>query len=219
MLASVGGEFQREIVDSGRLAAFLFFVALLATFGFIRTSTWMIRKQVSWWPGNIDTGGVHVHHMVFGIVLLLLCGFLNFALDPKAPWVEVLALLFGIGAGLTLDEFALWVELKDVYWEQEGRKSIDAMIIAGCTAGALVVGFSSWIKLGDEVTGEVFAVVGGFGALGVLVAIVNIVRGRYGWAALSILFWPAGLVGAARPARESSLWARFLRRHKQVSTP
>ena len=53
VLATVGSEFHREIVHSGRLSAFVFFIFLLGTFGFIRLSTWMIRKQVSWWPGNV----------------------------------------------------------------------------------------------------------------------------------------------------------------------
>ena len=131
-IASVGSEFQREIVDSGRLAAFLFFVALLGTFGFIRTSTWMIRKQVSWWPGNVSVGGTHVHHLVWGICAMMIFGYIGVVHQPDSPWREIVTVFFAIGMGLTLDEFALWVELKDVYWEKDGRKSIDAMIIAGC---------------------------------------------------------------------------------------
>ena len=76
-IASVSSEFQREIVDSGRLAAFLFFVALLGTFGFIRTSTHMIRAQVSWWPGNVSVGGTHVHHLVWGIFALMIFGYVG----------------------------------------------------------------------------------------------------------------------------------------------
>jgi hypothetical protein len=214
VLASVGSEFQREIVDSGRLAAFVFFIALLGTFAFIRTSTWMIRKQVSWWPGNVSVGGTHVHHLVWGICAMMIFGYVGIVMQPDSPWREIVTALFAIGMGLALDEFALWVELKDVYWEKEGRKSIDAMIIAGCIAGALVVGFSSWVELGDTVTGTVFAIVGGFGVVGVTVAIVNIAKERYGWAAVSLFFWPAGLVGAVRPARENSLWARVARRRR-----
>jgi hypothetical protein len=51
-------------------------------------------------------------------------GFLEFA--PSSPWLEILSAIFGVGAGLTLDEFALWVDLKDVYWAEEGRASLDA---------------------------------------------------------------------------------------------
>ena len=104
--------------------------SLLLSFGFIRFSTRMIRAEVSWWPGNVTPGGLHIHHLVFGIVLLLLAGFLQFAFQPESPWLEILAALFDIGAGLTLDEFALWLYLEDVYWAEEGRRSVDAVILA-----------------------------------------------------------------------------------------
>ena len=99
---------QREFLESdGQRAGLILLGSLLLSFGFIRLSTRMIRAEVSWWPGNVTPGGLHIHHLVFGIVLLLLSGFINFALDPDSPWIEILAALFGIGAGLTLDEFAL----------------------------------------------------------------------------------------------------------------
>src|SRR3712207_1702245 len=124
-VASIGSEFQREIVDTGRLAAFLFFVALLGTFGFIRTSAHMIRAQVSWWPGNVETkGGTHIHHLVWGILLLMTFGYVGIAVSPDSPWIEITAILFGVGLGLTLDEFALWLNLEDVYWKEKGRQSI-----------------------------------------------------------------------------------------------
>jgi hypothetical protein len=75
---------------------------------------------------------------VWGIVLILLSGFLNFVLAPSSPGSEILAALFGIGAGLTLDEFALWVHLEDVYWSKEGRSSIDAVVVAALLGGLIV---------------------------------------------------------------------------------
>ena len=178
-IASVGSEFQREIVDSGRLASFLFFVALLGTFGFIRTSTWMIRKQVSWWPGNVEVGGTHVHHLVWGICAMMIFGYIGVVHQPDSPWREIVTVFFAIGMGLTLDEFALWVELKDVYWEKDGRKSIDAMIIAGCAAGMLLVGFSAWMTLADKVEDSVFAGVGAFGLVGIAIALVNAAKEKF----------------------------------------
>ena len=141
----------------GARVGFILFAGFVLSFGFIRFSTRMIRKQVSWWPGNIDTGGVHVHHMVFGIVLLLLCGFLNFALDPQAPWVEVLAAGFGIGAGLTLDEFALWLHLEDVYWADRGRQSIEATAIAVAIAAMVLLGVAPFDVQNQEGDVAVFA--------------------------------------------------------------
>jgi lysyl-tRNA synthetase class 2 len=211
-IAGVGSEFQQEIVDTGRLAAFLFFVALLGTFAFIRTSTWMIRKQVSWWPGNVSVGGTHVHHLVWGICAMMIFGYVGIVVQPDSPWREIVTVLFAIGMGLTLDEFALWVELKDVYWEKEGRKSIDAMIVAGCAAGMLLVGFSAWVRLADDVDGAVFAGVGAGGAIGIALGLVCAAKEKFWTALAGLVVWPIGAVGAFRLAKPHSVWAhRFYR--------
>jgi lysyl-tRNA synthetase class 2 len=216
-IGSVGSEFHREIVESGRLAAFLFFVALVGTFGFIRLSTHMIRAQVSWWPGNVSVGGTHVHHLVWGIFALLIFGYIGVAHDPASPWREIVAVLFGIGAGLTLDEFALWLELKDVYWEKDGRKSVDAMIIAAGLSAMALIGFSAYVKLADDVRDGVLAVIGFFGVVGIAIALVNAAKEKFGMAVLGLVFWPASVVSAARLAKPHSLWARvFYRRRKTL---
>jgi hypothetical protein len=175
------------------------------SFGFIRFSTRMIRAQVSWWPGNIDTGGVHVHHMVFGIVLLLLCGFLNFALDPGSPWEEVLAAGFGIGAGLTLDEFALWLHLEDVYWSEEGRQSIEATAIAVAIAAMVLLGVAPFDIQNQQGDIAFFAgvVIGNL----LLVAVV-LLKGKLTTAVLAAFIPLLALVGALRLARPSSPWAK-----------
>jgi hypothetical protein len=99
--------------EPGRDAAFLVLLAFLVSFLFIRTSARMIRAQVSWWPGNVETSsGLHLHHLVWGISLMTIAGFLAFALAPPSdPWYQIAAIAFGIGAALTFDEFALWVHL------------------------------------------------------------------------------------------------------------
>lgn len=206
--ASIGSLFERSIVDTGRLAPFLFFVALLGTFAFIRTSTHMIRAQVSWWPGNVSLGGTHVHHLVWGILAMLVFGYVGVVLQPESPWHEILSVLFAIGAGLTLDEFALWLELRDVYWEKDGRKSVDAMIVAGSLAGMALVGFSAWVEVADDVANEVFAVVGALGAAAIVLALVNAAKQKLGVAVLGLVAWPVGAVGALRLAKPRSLWAR-----------
>ncbi len=209
VLATVGTEFHREIVHSGRLSAFVFFIFLLGTFGFIRTSTWMIKKQVSWWPGNVEVGGTHVHHLVWGICAMMIFGYVGVVQQPGSPWWEIVTAFFAIGMGLALDEFALWLELKDVYWEKDGRKSVDAMIIAGCAAGVLLVGFSSWATLADSVANKVFLAVGAFGLVGIGVAAVNATKQKLWWALASLVFWPVGIVPAFRLAKPHSLWARL----------
>jgi hypothetical protein len=207
-IATVRSEFDREIVDTGQLAAFFFFIALLGTYGFIRTSTHMIKAQVSWWPGNVSVGGTHVHHLVWGIFAMLIFGYIGVVHQPPSPYREIVSVFFGIGAGLTLDEFALWLELKDVYWEKDGRKSVDAMIIVGCIAGLATIGFASWVRLGDSVAIGVFAGVGAIGLVAIVVGLINASKDKYWMAGVSLLFWPAGAVTAARLAKPHSLWAR-----------
>ncbi len=104
---SVSYAFPAGFLDRpGPRAGFVALAAFLASFLFIRTSARPMRSpRVPWWPGSVSTSsGLHLHHLVWGIVLILLAGFLGFAVNPVSPWNEVLATLFGIGAGLTLDE-------------------------------------------------------------------------------------------------------------------
>src|SRR5207302_10171695 len=92
---------------------------------------------------NIDMGGRHIHHMVWGILLLLLVGYLwlvqiGTGLPNSSPWAGRLnSMIYGIAAALTLDEFALWLNLKDVYWQRQGRESYEAM---GLFGGILAIG-------------------------------------------------------------------------------
>src|SRR4051812_47602942 len=144
VMGSVASAYRDGIVDTGRETQFLFFVAFLVSFGFIRTSAHMIRAQVSWWPGNVQVGGTHIHHLVWGILLLLICGYIGVAIHPGDPWREIIAVGFGIGTGLTLDEFALWLNLEDGYWAQEGRRSIDAVIVATALSGNGLGGPRRW---------------------------------------------------------------------------
>src|SRR3954463_311958 len=124
-------------LQPGAGAAVVVLVAFLVSFFAIRTSA-RLTRSVSWWPGGVQTGGVHVHHLVWGICLMLLCGFLAFAVPLASPWWHIVAIGFGVGAGLTLDEFALWVRLEDVYWSEEGRVSLGG-VLGPCAFAALVV--------------------------------------------------------------------------------
>ena len=130
-LAELSIEFENGqfLEGEAQRAGLVLLGAMLLSFGFIRFSTRMIRAEVSWWPGNVTPGGLHIHHLVFGIVAMMVAGFAEFAIQPESPWLEILAALFGIGVGLTLDEFALWLYLEDVYWSEEGRRSVDAVIL------------------------------------------------------------------------------------------
>jgi hypothetical protein len=208
-LASISSLYDRAIVDTGRQPEFLFFVSFLITFGFIRTSAHMIRAQVKWWPGNVEVGGTHIHHLVWGIVTIMITGYVGVTIAPPSPWQEVIAVFFGIGMGLALDEFALWLDLKDVYWSEQGRKSIDAVIIAATITGMILVGFTAWLDVAKDVEDAVFAIVGTFGILAIVVAVVNLLKERFVLAVVGLIILPVGLVIAFRLARPHSPWARL----------
>lgn len=192
-------------LDSPRAPAMLVLVAFLLSFAFIRTSARMIRMRVSWWPGNVETdSGLHIHHLVWGISLLLICGFVSFATDMTTPWVQITAIGFGIGAGLTLDEFALWLRLEDVYWAREGRASLDAIVLATVFAIVVILGVR---PLGlDDPTDKLLAA--GWVLVFVSISAVAFLKGRFvlGIVGLHIPF--VGLYSALRLATPDSPWAR-----------
>lgn len=86
---------------------------------------------------DISMGGRHIHHLVWGILLLLLVGYawllqIGTGQGRGSRWCgRAMSFLYGLGAALTLDEFALWLNLRDVYWDREGRASIDAVLLFG----------------------------------------------------------------------------------------
>jgi hypothetical protein len=109
---------------------FLASIGFLLTFGIVRGITYLIRAGVG--PiHNVTAGGLHIHHLVWGILILILVGYVwLIEQGVGSNWIaSITALAFGVGAALTLDEFALWLNLQDVYWTGTGRESIDAVII------------------------------------------------------------------------------------------
>lgn len=81
----------------------------------------------------------------------MLFGYIGIAVTPGSPWREGVAVMFGVGIGLTLDEFALWLNLEDVYWSGKGRESIDAVIIAATLLTITLLGLGFWIDLLEAV--------------------------------------------------------------------
>src|SRR5436853_5815194 len=73
---------------------------------------------------------------------MMLCGCRGYVSNPVSPWNEILAVLFGVGCGLTMDEFALWIYLRDVYWAKEGRVSFDAVVVATMLGGLILLGLA-----------------------------------------------------------------------------
>jgi hypothetical protein len=144
--------YDRHIQAPGKETHFLILIAFVLSFSFIRGSAHMIKAQVSWWPGNVETKtGTHIHHLVWGILLLLSMGYVGISTDLESPWFELVAIAFGIGMGLTLDEFALWLNLQDVYWADKGRQSIDAVIVTTALLVIALLGLEFWVAVWDAV--------------------------------------------------------------------
>jgi hypothetical protein len=177
--------------------------AYLVTFLATRAITRAIRQGRGRFR-DARIGAVHVHHEVYGIFLLIGAGTAEFTYRPGPPWVDVLAVLFGIGIALTLDEFALWLHLEDVYWSREGRSSVDAALVALIVGALLLVGVNPF---GDDSGGG--AVVAALGVAANLVfAVVAILKGRPVLGVVGVFVPLLALVTALRLGRPTSPWAR-----------
>lgn len=203
--------YRSNIVVTGKEPLLLLLLAFLIAFVLTRLYTRLARLY-GWGSGSVH--GVHLHHMVVGIVMVLVSGLIAVAATPDSPWIELLAIAFGVGAALTLDEFALWIYFRDVYWMEEGRSSIDAMVMGVVLAGLLLVGTSPFgfeqeeHQLGRTVG---FAVI----AFNAVLALVTFLKGRLFLGLISIFLPPVGLVCALRLAKPHSPWARwFYRAHE-----
>jgi len=206
--ASVFTDFwENQLVEHERQHVFLVLVGFIGSFAFIRMSTRLMRSpKVPWWPGSVvSDSGLHIHHLVFGIVAMMIAGTLGFAAAGHSPWAEICALFFGIGMGLTIDEFALWVYLEDVYWAEEGRSSIDATVIAAGAMGLVVIGINPF-DLGDSSEGLPAAIASAL----ILLACVTIcfLKGRRMHGIVGFFLFPFALYGACRIGKPDSGWAR-----------
>jgi hypothetical protein len=124
---------ERQLLSTGS-----FFV----TFATVRTITHAIRAERGPFR-NITPGGRHIHHMTFGIIGLLVVGYmwlLEIGTNEQRRASAITSIAFGSGAALTLDEFALWLNLADDYWTKQGRESIDAVVLFGSLLGMSVTG-------------------------------------------------------------------------------
>jgi hypothetical protein len=146
---TVVAHYRRQIRGTGREARFLIALAFFITFGIVRFITYAIRYH--WLPflhDNVTKSGLHIHHFVYGIVVLLVVGYLAFAFpERQGKRLIALSLLYGIAAALTLDEFAIWLNLRDVYWAKQGRESLDAVAIVAALFLIASTGAPFWSAL------------------------------------------------------------------------
>ena len=220
--------YRDTIQDPGRAGLFWMLIAFVITFGITRLVTRRIRADATKTPaeqeakrrglGDIYIGGVHVHHAVWGILLILVSALLEFGYRPDSPWQEVLGALFGVGAALTLDEFALWFHLQDVYWAKEGRKSIDAVVVAVCLGGAVLLGYRPF-GANDTAAHDGAIAVGVVVALDVVLSVFAALKGKLFTALVGVFVPIFSLVGAIRLAKPNSPWAhwRYRRRPKKTA--
>jgi hypothetical protein len=128
--------FQQGIPDRPRRRLFLAAIGFFVTFTVARSLAYMNYHQIGPFH-DIYIGGRHIHHLVWGILILLGVGFgwlVEVGSGSESSSIlasRVMSVLYGAGAALTLDEFALWLNLEDVYWARQGRESIDAIVLFG----------------------------------------------------------------------------------------
>jgi hypothetical protein len=208
---TAGNWYSREIVAPGKQPLFMLFLGLIIGFLFIRFSVRMIRAEVSWWPRNVTPGGLHIHHVVFGTVFMIVAG-IGLAAPPagRRPRDEIFGALFGVGMALVLDEFALILHLEDVYWSEEGRLSVDSVVLGVAVCGLLLVGAVPFGATRTSVNGA--PVSGWWLAVVVLVnacfALTALAKGKVFTGLLGVLVPPLAVIGAVRLARPGSPWAR-----------
>jgi hypothetical protein len=206
--ASIFSDFWDNLVQHEEQGLFLVLCGFLLSFAFIRTSARLMRSpKVPWWPGSVvSDSGVHLHHLVWGIVAMMIAGALGFLSFGRSPHTEIFAFIFGVGAGLTIDEFALWVHLDDVYWSAEGRSSIDAVVIAAAAMCLVLLGYS---PVAIE-SGSADALIGSVLSLAIVWALVAICffKGRILHGVVGFFVFPIAIYGAWRIGKPHSAWAR-----------
>jgi len=187
---------------AGREPFLLMLAASLVTFAVTRIYTRVARVR-GWRSGRV--GDIHLHHLVVGNVLILSCGMFEIAFQPRDIGVDLLAIGFGVGAAFVLDEFALTVHLRDVYWTPEGRHSIEDSIIWALLGLILLTGISPF-GIHDQT--EIPRIIGFVAvAASIVLSVIVCLKGKLTLALVSIFVPPVGAVAALRLARPGSIWA------------
>ncbi|MCX4745913.1 hypothetical protein OG455_10310 [Kitasatospora sp. NBC_01287] len=180
--------------------------AFVVTFVVTRVVTRLIRAGRGPFR-NVEVGGTHVHHQVYGIMAMVVAGAVEFSYRPGTPGAQILAVLFGAGAALTLDEFALWLHLKDVYWASEGRKSVDAAFLAAAVGLLLVAGFNPFADTGGGTADHLAFAIGLL--INLALCLGAILKGKTALGVIGLLVPFVALTACLRLAKPGSPWARW----------
>ena len=161
-------------------------------------------------------GTVHIHHAVIGVVLVMISGvtMVTLAVDGGVGEFTAAAIVFGMGAALVLDEFALILHLQDVYWSEDGRTSVDAVFAAVEVAGLLILGFNPLSFFDIDIWREdqtllARATVVGIASLTLVLAVVVLLKGKVWTGLVGMFITPLLFVGAVRLSRPHAPWARW----------
>ena len=190
------------------------FLGILVTFLITRTVTRLIRSGSGSGAGlgNVSIAGNHVHHQVFGILIIIGAGIILVSQTPWGAALDATAALFGVGVGLTMDEFALWLHLKDVYWAEQGRQSVDAIFCVLVVTGVLIGGTS--FVTGALWTAEWWSSIAGI-AINLVFCVICLLKGKTVTGVTGIFISVVAIVGAIRLAKPGSWWAT----HRYASRP
>lgn len=212
----MGSWFHQNFVEPGKLPMLLALVSFVLTFAITRVITRLIRAGKGPFR-NISPGGTHIHHVVPGIVLMVVGGFGAVGSGRHGVGASVCAVIFGLGAGLVLDEFALVLHLDDVYWTEQGRQSVEVVVLAAALALLVLSGFSPLgvDSLSSEERQDRASLLVSLGFSFVFV-VVTLLKGKLPMALVGVLVPPVAIIGALRLARPGSVWARryYRRRHR-----
>jgi hypothetical protein len=194
--------YENYVFRAGREPLFFLLLAFLLTFVAARTYTRVGRAR-GWRSGSVL--GVHLHHLVPGIVACLVAGTAVIAFRPGGNSMLALSTLFGVGAALTLDEFALILHLDDVYWTEAGRSSIEATLI-GFTLAALCLLTTAPLE-SDPGKDVPHWVLGGIIATNMSFALIAFLKGKLKLGTFGIFVPGLAILGAWRLAKPGSVWA------------
>ena len=205
----MAGWWERNISEPGKLPLLLCFAAFITTFLATRTITRLIRAGRGPFKNNVSEGGVHIHHAIPGIILLVVGSLLAVSPATDSPWREIAAVAVGIGMSLVLDEFALILHLDDVYWSAEGRVSVEMVSLAVASMGLVLIGGVPF-GVEDIGDGELSVRLGAIVTMVINVALVlvNVVKGKSRLALFAAFVPVVSWTGAIRLARPGSRWAR-----------
>ncbi|MEV6793390.1 hypothetical protein AB0M87_15605 [Streptomyces sp. NPDC051320] len=213
----MGHWLHRNIVEPGKLPLLLALVSFVLSFLIVRTIARLIRAGHGPFR-NVSPGGLHVHHVVPGVVLVVVGGFGAVTSGMFGVGASVCAVLFGTGAGLVLDEFALLLHLDDVYWSEQGRKSIEIVVLTAALVALVLGGFLPF-GVNDvspqEKQNRAAIIVDGL--VNFCFALIALAKGKPRTALIGAVVPFVALIGAIRLAKPGSVWSkRWYRRRPRT---